>query len=355
MPSAVQEEDFRFGQLWSNPLVWLGVGGFWGFLMLMTAVEMHVTPPGRDWGPALRAGVLTQASWMLVCLTAMCVPLRVPLSRRTVPSLLVITLALVFLRAALYNLQIRLIPGPPLPIGLALIALPSNLLYVGGFLALGYAVKHFVTSTRQERTASRLEAQLATARLEMLHRQLQPHFLFNSLNTVSALLRRDARAAGDTLRRLERLFRIALERTSTPTVTLHDELDTLDLYLGIERQRYPDRLRVETRVAEEARRARIPPLLLQPLVENAIRHGVAPRRDTVRVSIRAHLADGWLEIEVRDTGMGVPPGWSLERDAGLGLRITADRLRTMYGDRFVFRIVRAASASGTRVLLRVPA
>lgn len=349
------EEDLPTRRLWRYPLVWVGVGGFWLVQTVLSAVEFHEMSPGLEWIFALRSGALTQVSWMLVCMAAMSISLWIPLSRRAVPALLLITLGLVVLRAGLYNVQGLLHSAPPLRYGMALMALPSNLLYVGGFLAVGYAVKHFVTSMRQERTASRLEAQLAAARLEMLQRQLQPHFLFNSLNTISALLRRDVKAAGEMLSRLEQLFHLALERTNTPAVTLDEELDTLALYLGIEQQRYPDRLRVDLRVEGEARRARIPPLLLQPLVENAIRHGVAPHPGTVRLTLRARLAEGWLEVEVRDTGAGVPDGWSLERDAGLGLRITADRLRTAFGDRFLLAVRRAAPAGGTRVLLRVPA
>jgi LytS/YehU family sensor histidine kinase len=284
----------------------------------------------------------------------MSIAVRVPLSRRSLPGLLCVALGMVIVRGLLYNLQARIIPSPPLTLGLALLVLPSNLVVVCGFLGLGYAVKHSVTTLRRERTASRLEAQLAGARLEMLQRQLHPHFLFNSLNTVSALLRRDVHAAAGTLSQLERLLRVALDRADTPTVTLRDELATISLFLAIELRRFPDRLRVETRLDDEAADARIPPLLLQPLVENAIRHGVAPQPGPVRVSITARRADGWLEVEVRDTGAGPPDGWSLERNAGLGLRITADRLRTMYGDRCVLKVERAPGG-GTAAVLRVPA
>lgn len=349
-----QEEDFRFRGLWRYPLVWLGLGAFWLVAILLTALEMRWLEPDRNWPSALLGGVLTELSWTVVCFLTMSIAVRVPLSRRALPGLLCVALGMVVVRGLLYNLQAWIIPSPTLTLGLAVLVLPSNLIVVCGFLGIGYAVKHSVTTLRRERTASRLEAQLAGARLEMLQRQLHPHFLFNSLNTVSALLRRDVQAAADTLSQLEQLLRVALDRADTPTVTLRDELATISLFLAIELRRFPDRLRVETRLDDEAADARIPPLLLQPLVENAIRHGVAPQPGPVRVSIAARRADGWLEVEVRDTGAGPPAGWSLERNAGLGLRITADRLRTMYGDRHALD-VRRAPGGGTVAVLRVPA
>jgi len=352
---AAPEEEFRFRGLWRYPLAWLGTGAFWGVGMFLVALEMHVGARRLDWPTAILGGVMTQVSWMVVCILTMSVSVRVPLSRRTLPGLLGISLGMVLLRGLLYNLQSAIIAEPRLTLALAVQVLPSNLVCVGGFFALGYAVKHSVTTLRRERTASRLEAQLAGARLEMLQRQLHPHFLFNSLNTVSALLHRDVHAAAGTLSQLEQLFRVALDRADTPTVTLRDEFATLSLFLGIELRRFSDRLRVEMALDDAAAGARIPPLLLQPLVENAIRHGVAPQPGPVLLAIAARRAGGWLEVEVRDTGAGPPHGWSLERDAGLGLRITADRLRTMYGDRFLLGVRRAAPEGGTVVQLRVPA
>ncbi|HET7461573.1 MAG TPA: histidine kinase [Longimicrobium sp.] len=353
---AAQDEEFRLRALWRHPLTWLSVGAFWLVGIFLSALEIHAQDaPGLAWPGEILGAVLSNISWMVVCVLTMSIAVRVPLSRRTLPGLLCVVVGMVIVRGLLYDLQNWLMPGAPLTLGLAVLVLPSNLVMVSGFLALGYGVKHYLATLRRERTATRLEAQLAGARLEMLQRQLHPHFLFNSLNTVSALLRRDADAAAGTLLQLEQLLRLALDRADTPTVTLRDELAATSLFLAIEQRRFADRLRVEVEVDDEAAGAHLPPLLLQPLVENAIRHGVAPRPGPMRVGISARRRGGWLEVEVSDTGAGPPPGWSLERSAGLGLRITADRLRTLYGDRFALTVRRAAPEGGTVVVLRVPA
>ncbi|WP_205525786.1 sensor histidine kinase [Pyxidicoccus trucidator] len=179
--------------------------------------------------------------------------------------------------------------------------------------------------------ASQLEAQLAQAQLHLLRSQLRPHFLFNTLHAISALMHRDVTAADRMVGQLSELLRASLERDGRHEVPLSEELDLLTPYLDIERTRFSDRLQVEVDVAPEARNALVPPLLLQPLVENAILHGIAPRRGPGRVWVRAARSGERLSVEVRDDGVG-PPSAGLEAlREGIGLGSTRARLEKLYG------------------------
>jgi two-component system LytT family sensor kinase len=176
----------------------------------------------------------------------------------------------------------------------------------------------------RELRASQLEAQLAQAQLQLLRSQLHPHFLFNALHSISALMHQDVEAADRMVSRLSELLRASLEeaRSGRHEISLAEELALLEPYLDIEQTRFSDRLRVRLEVPEEARTAMVPALLLQPLVENAIRHGIAPRRGPGEVVVRAEHVAERLEIEVRDDGVGPPQ----ELHEGVGLRNTCSRL-----------------------------
>ncbi|NMO15573.1 histidine kinase [Pyxidicoccus fallax] len=178
--------------------------------------------------------------------------------------------------------------------------------------------------------ASQLEAQLAQAQLQLLRNQLRPHFLFNTLHAISALMHRDVNAADRMVGQLSELLRASLERDGRHEVPLSEELELLAPYLDIERTRFSDRLQVDVEVAPEVRDALVPPLLLQPLVENAIRHGIAPRRGPGRVWVRAARAGERLSVEVRDDGVGPPSGPEGLRE-GIGLGGTRSRLEKLYG------------------------
>jgi two-component system LytT family sensor kinase len=199
------------------------------------------------------------------------------------------------------------------------------------FTVLGcvYAFTYFNEARDRAMQASRLAAQLAEARLGALRMQLNPHFLFNSLNAVSVLVReQNTRAAARMLELLGDMLRQVLRTDQPHQVSLAEELRFVEQYLAIEQVRFSDRLRVEWRIEERARGALVPAFVLQPLVENAIRHGVAKRADAGRVEIQAEIAGDRLRLSVRDDGAGVD-----ERTAeGVGLSNTRERLRTLYGE-----------------------
>jgi len=180
----------------------------------------------------------------------------------------------------------------------------------------------------RELRAAQLESRLAQARLEGLRMQLQPHFLFNTLHSISALMHRDVEAADRMLTRLSDLLRLTLESAATPEVPLSRELDFLDAYLEIQQTRFEDRLTVVRDVDPDALDALVPNLLLQPLVENAIRHGVAHRASGGRVEISARRENGRITLSVRDDGPGLVPG----ARQGVGISNTRARLEHLYGD-----------------------
>lgn len=204
----------------------------------------------------------------------------------------------------------------------------------------------------RELEASRLEAQLAHARLRALEMQLHPHFLFNTLNAVSALIRTgDAPSAVRMIAGLSELLRLALDRSDAQEVPLREELDFLERYLEIERVRFRDRLRVETAVDPEAMSVPVPNLVLQPLVENAVRHGIARSASAGLVRIEAAREGDALRIRVIDDGPGPSPGVSTAD--GVGLRNTRARLAQLYGDAHRFEL-RSAASGGTVAELTLP-
>ena len=185
----------------------------------------------------------------------------------------------------------------------------------------------------QDRTlrASQLEARLAEAQLQALQRQLHPHFLFNTLNAISALMHRDVEAADQMLAKLSDLLRMALDQRGGQEVSLKDELEFLQKYLEIEEARFGDRLTVAFDIAPETLDAQVPNLLLQPLVENSVRHAVAVRIEPGHIEIRARQLRDSLELVVSDNGPGMPPSRLTSPGKGVGLANTRSRLERLYG------------------------
>ncbi len=216
-------------------------------------------------------------------------------------------------------------------------------------LGLGQAVALYQKYREREFRAAQLETQLAVAQLQVLKMQLQPHFLFNTLNAISALIHRDVELADRMIARLGELLRSTLDTAGTQEVTLRQELDFIKPYLEIEQARLGPRLSVLLDVDAEVMDAQIPNLLLQPLVENAIRHGVAPRRGAVRVAIAARREQNCLHLQVRDNGGGLAANYT----EGVGLSNTRARLRQLYSDAHRFAIS-SPPEGGVVVTITVP-
>lgn len=227
--------------------------------------------------------------------------------------------------------------------------------------ALCFAYEHFVRSREQEAQAQALQAELAQAQLQALRMQVNPHFLFNTLNAIAVLVRgNETDKAGRTLRLLSDLLRATFKGAEVQMVPLREEIDLVERYLEIEETRFGDRLQVEIDVDPEVSEVPVPYLFLQPLVENAVRHGVAPHAEAGVVRVGAAPVEGetekHVELIVADSG----PGFSnpdldelTDDDENVGLSNTRRRLDTLYGDRHTFEIGTAAEG-GARVTIRIP-
>jgi len=187
---------------------------------------------------------------------------------------------------------------------------------------------------RQAALTARAESEAADARLAALQAQMNPHFLFNALNTVAALVRSNPASAERTVEHLGDVLRRTLARTSRTSGTLDEELEYLKAYLAVEQQRYGDRLHVSWTIADETRRMSLPPLLLQPLVENALKHGLGARLEGGHLAIVAEREGDSLRLSVTDDGAGLPP----RPQEGTGIGNLRRRLATLYGDRAHFSL-----------------
>lgn len=204
----------------------------------------------------------------------------------------------------------------------------------------------------RERQTSLLESRLNQAQLRALQAQLQPHFLFNTLNGIATLVRRDPAAAHEMLLSLSELLRIALNSSHRQEIPLREELDFLDRYLAIQRMRFGDRMEVTQQIEPSAMTCLVPALLLQPLVENAIRHGLEPAGRPGKLRIAASRNGEWFQLTVEDNGVGLPPGGA--NGTGVGLANVRERLATLYGAAYEFNIAERAEG-GVIVSIKLPA
>jgi len=220
------------------------------------------------------------------------------------------------------------------------------ILYIGVLLA-AYAMDNF-------HRASALSAELAQAQLSALRAQLHPHFLFNALNAAVGLVRaREPEEGVRVLTHLSELLRHLLQDTASQEIPLRDELALLDRYLAIERARFGERLTTSVGVVDGVGNALVPSMVLQPLVENAVRHGVARREAPVHVHIEAFAESNRLHLRVTDDGPGLPIGWTLDGATGVGLKNTRARLAALYGAGGCLDLERAAGG-GVRADVMIP-
>jgi two-component system LytT family sensor kinase len=216
-----------------------------------------------------------------------------------------------------------------------------------------YAVEYHREAQERALRASRLETELVRAQLQVLQSQLHPHFLFNTLHAISALVHRDADEADRTIARLSHLLRQSLDKTGVQEIPLKEELDFVQKYVEIEQVRFPDRLAVSFDVEPVVLDALVPSFVLQPLVENAIVHGVTPLGGQGRIAVAAHRDGDRLRLEVRDNGAGPGPEGVPSPGAGIGLSNTRQRLEHLYGARHRLEFSRRAD-SGLTVSLTIP-
>lgn len=239
-----------------------------------------------------------------------------------------------------------------------------DLTLLGAWSALYYAINFYVQIEEQADQMLRLEAQATSAQLAMLRYQLNPHFLFNTLNSISTLvLLKQTEPANAMLMRLSSFLRHTLINEAGSKVTVQQEVEALKLYLDIELMRFEERLRTKFRIADDAEDALLPSLLLQPLVENAIKYAVSPQEEGARITISAQLVGQRLRVTVSDTGPGLQnrelrptyPGvvTGAGESTGVGLPNIRDRLTQAYGDEHRFEI-RTPPEGGFTVIIEIP-
>jgi signal transduction histidine kinase len=221
-------------------------------------------------------------------------------------------------------------------------------------VGLSHAMEFHRESKERSLAAAQLQTRLAEAQLQALQSQLHPHFLFNTLHTISALMHRDAEAADAMLARLSDLLRLTLDRVGLQEIALKEELEFLEKYLEIERTRFGDRLSVQLDIEPETLDAQVPNLLLQPLVENAIRHGIAPTVGGGRLEIVSRRKGGRLWLVIRDNGQGLSEAkLSAFNTKGVGLANTRSRLQHLYGDKHHFEFQEPPDG-GLAVTIAIP-
>lgn len=244
---------------------------------------------------------------------------------------------------------------------IGLLYLPLTLL--GGWSALYYAINFFLTVEQQADRLERLEAQATAAQLAMLRYQLNPHFLFNTLNSISTLvLLKQTEPANAMLTRLSGFLRHTLIAEPGSQVTLAQEIETLQLYLDIERMRFEERLRTQFEIEDTALAAQLPAMLLQPLVENAIKYAVSTQEEGAQISLTARVIGDRLRLTVEDTGPGIDdsprftgtdPAPGRPVSTGVGLANIRNRLSQAYGDTHLFE-TRSEAGGGFTVLIEIP-
>lgn len=334
---------------------------WWTLVGLATAANVRAMrqPDGSriSWDYALRSGLSSAWLWIPITLAIVWLVRRFPLDRdhwrRALPVHLSAVAAIVLLRmGAVWALNpwvdwYDTIP----PFGELLITSISNNLFPAVMLiGMAHALFFAQRASERERAAAELQARLAEARLQMLKTQLNPHFLFNALNSIAEMVHRDADAADRMLVGLSELLRGSLDHADTHIVPLSEELRLLDHYLDIERARLGDRLRLDWRIDPATVDAPVPHLLLQPLVENAIKHGVAPRAGGGHIRVSTRLQPHALIVEVSDDGPGPRgPGNGL----GIGLANAQARLECLYGPGRHLELL-APPDGGTLVRLTLP-
>lgn len=344
-----------------------GIGAFWTLVGLAFASQFYLssTMLGRSvtWGQAIGYSLGDWYVWALLSIPVLWLARRYPPEGahplRTaaihLAAALVCSLIYVLLRSLVGVAHSRLL-DEPVTFGevfrpLLVKTYPFNLLVYGVIITISHALEYYRKYHERTVHALELEKHLTEARLQSLLRQLKPHFLFNTLNGIASLMHSDVHAADKMLVRLSELLRLTMLHPGQPLTKLREEIAFIEKYLEIERIRFRDRLTVEIKASPDSLELEVPSLILQPLVENAIRHGIELQARPGHITVEARREGANLALLVRDNGAGLPPG-GFSRE-GIGLANTRERLRELYGDRHRFELANA-EGGGLEVRLILP-
>jgi len=356
-----------------SPLLkWAIIVGFWTFFGMLNGTQLFlgVRMEGLriSFWRVFSTDFLGWLIWIPATPIVLALARRFPIERgswwRVLPVHLVSCLLISLAHSGFATwLYLMILPfGPPreprsffeMFTGRAMSQFHLDLLIYGATIGISYAVSYYFRFREREFRASQLETQLAQAQLQTLKMQLHPHFLFNTLNAIAGLVR-DSRnkAAVNMLAGLSDLLRYTLENAGKQQVPLREELEFLELYLDIQQMRFSDRLRVELQIEPETLGALVPNLILQPLVENAIRHGVSKRAAAGVVGVSARRHDDWLRIRIYDDGPGLKQDSGRRMVEGVGLSNTRARLKQLYSDDQEFSLSER-QGGGVEATLMIP-
>ena len=332
-------------------MVWTALGLFFG---AQRYVDYSYAGQPITWTQAIVLGLSEWYIWALLSLVLARLARSFPFEKgRRLKSLAVqapATLVVTLVKLAAYGPVVDLSGVPPLRAA-SMETFNLSLLTCWMILGANHALQQYRSSQARRKEAAELETRLARAQLQLLRTQLQPHFLFNTLHAVTALIRRDADAAEEMLARLSDLLRLALERGEIQELPLKEELDFVHLYIRIQEVRFGDRLRVAIQAEPDVLDAMVPNMLLQPLVENAVQHGVSRRAEGGEITVTAKREQDMLVVRICDDGPGLhgddAPG------LGIGLTNTRERLERLYGERHALRLEQAPGG-GLEVVLELP-
>jgi signal transduction histidine kinase len=350
---------------------WLMAFGFWTLIVLVYSTRQQLRIGSYEWVriswvEGLKASAAQWYSWGLLSVAIYWVNRRLPFAPHALlPRLLAhVPLSLLFTVAYSYvdygATQLIGAASDRDWVGPTLLETMSRVVYRFGTFVYWAIVMIFIAMDYQndlrkrEVRAATLERLLADARLEALRTQLDPHFLFNTLNSISAYVERAPRKARLMIEQLGDMLRLSLEHATEQEIPLERELTFVDRYVQLQLVRFADRMDVRVQIDPEATAAAVPTLLLQPLVENAIRHGVSQIAAPGAIEISAWRSDERLHLRVRDSGPGLPAGWTLESSAGIGLKNTRARLEHLYGPGHYGLEIASDGEQGTRVDVSIP-
>ncbi|HJZ73753.1 MAG TPA: histidine kinase [Vicinamibacterales bacterium] len=352
LPTTLATPSEQAGELTkvtSRPLPrWLLVVGFWTLIVLAYTTRGEVRTGSYEWVriswlDAFKAAAAQWSPWGVLSVAIYWVNRKLPVPPDALVRRLLIHVPLSIVFTIVYTYLFRGVtllldaPNDPQWVGVTLLETASHVTYrLGTFVYWAIAMVCVALEyqndlkDREIRTAG-LERLLSEARLATLRSQLDPHFLFNTLNSISAYVESAPRQARLMIEQLGDLLRLSLEHADRQEIPLEQELTFIDRYIQLQLVRFADRLDVQVRVDPEVVAAAVPTFLLQPLVENAIRHGTSRLSAAGALDVCAWRSGDRLQVRVRDNGPGLPDGWSLERNSGIGLGNTRARLEHLYG------------------------
>ena len=323
-----------------------------------------VPPPISPWSSRLMSEAAGWLGFMLIAVVSYQLAKRFPLIGPRKYRNLAVHLPVGFILVGLLSAGLLVAAPPQLPwtdvsfldrMGIvALRYLGTFLMLYAGILGVQHAALYYRAYQTRELQATALQSQLAHAQLDVLKMQLQPHFLFNTLNTIASLLYKDIGGAQRMIVRLSDLLRLSLESSASHEVSLEDEVKFLEQYVEIQRVRFQDRLTVDYEIEDNCRRLLVPRLILQPLVENSIRHGIGESARSAQIEVAAFCEGGRLILEVRDNGSGLAAIANRDNAPGIGIRNTRARLKQLYGAEQAMSFY-DAKPSGLTARIEIPA